>query len=269
MDREKILASADVDARSHAMRCALEQAGYSVVGLQDAGSARATVLPMPYSVDAVHVNGSDIKIDELFSSLGPKYPILGGRLDPNAYNTALHCGIRLFDYFENESAKIENAHLTSQAAIALASEQGISLLGERVLVCGYGRIGKILCRLLSASGAYVYTAARKDEDLAMIKVNGFEGVSYSALPEKAQGIKLIYNTVPHKILDCDMLAAFGDGAVIIELASEPCANEAEAVSAGVKYVRAPALPGKYYPSAAGKILARSAIEIIQREGLMT
>lgn len=269
MDREKILASADVDARSHAMRCAFEQAGYRVVGLQDAGSARIAVLPMPYTEDGEHVKGSDIGIDELFSSLGPKYPILGGRFDWNAYNTAMHCGIRLFDYYENESAKIENAHLTSQAAIALACEQGISLLGERVLVCGYGRIGKILCRLLASSGAYVYAAARKDEDLAMIKVNGYEGVRYSELSVKCPGIRLVYNTVPHKILDSDTLAAFGEDTVIIELASEPCADESEAVSAGVKYVRAPGLPGKYYPSEAGKILARSAIEIIKREGLLT
>lgn len=251
------------------MRCALEQAGYSVVGLRDVGYARAAVLPMPYTVDAEHVNGSDIKIDELFSSLAPRFPILGGRLDWNAYNVALRYGIRLFDYFDNESAKIENAHLTSQAALALAAGQGISLLGERVLVCGYGRIGKILCRFLDSLGAYVYASARKDEDLTMIKVNGYEAVRYGALAEKAPGIGLVYNTVPHKILGGDILAAFKEGTPIIELASEPCVDEAEAGAAGIRYVRAPSLPGKYYPLAAGKILARSAMEIIKREGLMT
>lgn len=269
MEREKILAAAGADERAMSMKRTFEREGYRVVGLDRAAEAHAVVLPMPYSTDKERIKDTDITLDGLFSSLGAHFPALGGRLDWNAYGTAMRYGVRLFDYYENESAQIKNAYLTSLAAVNLALGRGEELLGKRVLVCGYGRIGKILCRLLGSAGARVCAAARKEEDLSWIKVNGFEEVRYSQLKERAHGIRLIFNTVPSKILDYDTLCAFGEGAVLIELASSACCDGDEASDAGVCVLRAAALPGKYYPEAAGKILAYSAIEIIKREGLIT
>lgn len=268
MEREKILAAAGADERAMSMKRTFEREGYRVVGLERAADAQAVVLPMPYSTDGVRIKDTEITLDGLFSSLGARYPALGGRLDWNAYGTAMRYGVRLFDYYENESAQIKNAYLTSLAAVSLALERGEELLGKRVLVCGYGRIGKILCRLLGSAGARVCVAARKEEDLSWIKVNGFEEVRYTRLKEHAHGIRLIFNTVPSKILGYDALCAFG-GATLIELASSACCDGEEASGAGVCVLRAAALPGKYYPEAAGKILAYSAIEIIKREGLIT
>ena len=263
------MAAAGTDERAMSMKRTFEREGYRVVGLDGAKEAHAVVLPMPYTSDEKHIKDTDITLDGLFSSLGARYPVLGGRFDWNAYGTAMRYGVRLFDYYENESAKIKNAYLTSLAALSFALERGEELLGKRVLVCGYGRIGKILCRLLGCAGAHVCVAARKEEDLSWIKVNGFEEIRYSRLKEHAHGIRLIFNTVPSKILDYGTLCAFEKNATLIELASKACCDEEEASVAGVSVLRAASLPGKYYPEAAGKILAYSAVEIIKREGLIT
>lgn len=50
MEREKTIAVAGADKRSQAMRAALAETGYRIVGLADRKDALAAVLPMPYTL---------------------------------------------------------------------------------------------------------------------------------------------------------------------------------------------------------------------------
>jgi dipicolinate synthase subunit A len=55
-------------------------------------------------------------------------------------------------------------------------EMAITLPCSKCLILGFGRIGKILAKMLSALGAEVYVEARKFSDRAWIKSYGYKPV---------------------------------------------------------------------------------------------
>ena len=83
----------------------------------------------------------------------------------------------------------ENAAITARCAISLID---MELKGLSVLVLGWGRIGKCLGKFLTEAGAEVTIAARKAEDVAMIRALGHEGIFIKdASPE---GFGAVLNT---------------------------------------------------------------------------
>ncbi|MCM1150390.1 MAG: dipicolinate synthase, partial [Butyricicoccus sp.] len=76
-------------------------------------------------------------------------------------------GLPLHDYFEREDFALANSLLTAEGCIELLlTESERSLHGSRVLICGFGRIGRMLAPRLLALGARVTVAARSGEALA-------------------------------------------------------------------------------------------------------
>ena len=50
---------------------------------------------------------------------------------------------------------------------------------------GFGRIGKVLAKMLNGIGANVWCEARREEDLAWIKAYGYKGIHLDKLNENA------------------------------------------------------------------------------------
>ena len=93
--------------------------------------------------------------------------------------------------------------------------------GNNAIVLGFGRIGKVLSKMLVGIGANVYVEARKKEDLAYINAYGYNMVDIKSLKEYLPRCKYIFNTIPHLILDKNMLEYVASDAIIIDLASKP------------------------------------------------
>lgn len=85
---------------------------------------------------------------------------------------------KVFDYFKREEFTLLNAYLTCEGALqtALNSYEG-SIFESKILVCGFGRIGKCLAKILRDLKADVYVSARKPEDFAKIKINGYKALN--------------------------------------------------------------------------------------------
>jgi dipicolinate synthase subunit A len=67
---------------------------------------------------------------------------------------------------------------------------------------------------------------------------------------------IIFNTVPHMVLDSSILKYATPDILIIDLATQPGGTDFEAANTfGLKAILAPGLPGKVAPFTAGKILA--------------
>ena len=85
---------------------------------------------------------------------------------------------------------------------------------------------------------------------------GIRAVHFSDLEEEVGHAEIIFNTVPHLILDRVMLERVAREAVIIDLASIPGGTDFEyAEMLGIKALLAPGLPGIVAPKSAGKMLA--------------
>jgi dipicolinate synthase subunit A len=119
------------------------------------------------------------------------------------------------------------------------------LFGSKILVLGYGRIGKLLSEYLTALRADVYVEARKDSDLAWIEARGMKAVPIKELPTYLGQMNVIVNTVPAMMLDRRMLDLVREDVFLLDLASTPGGIDfAYAAEKGLKTVHALGIPGK-------------------------
>lgn len=144
----------------------------------------------------------------------------------------------------------ENAAITARCAIALIDR---NLTGLPVLVLGWGRIGKCLGKFLQQSGAIVTIAARKPEDIAMIRALGYNGIFIQ--DASADRFEAVLNTIPAPVLDAGNRGA---DCLLMELASKPGII-------GKNILDARGLPGKYAPEASGRLIATTILRLLMEE----
>ena len=153
---------------------------------------------------------------------------------------------------------------TAEGAIQLAMEElPITLHGARVLVIGYGRLGRVLADRLAGLKARVSVAARRYADLAWAENCGY-GVEHTGQLEGwLCGYDLVVNTVPVRVLREAELADLKPGCLVIDLASKPGGVDFDAAARlGVKAFWALSLPGKVAPVTAGKSIKTTIYNIL-------
>ena len=92
----------------------------------------------------------------------------------------------------------------------------------------------------------------------------------NGLASLRHGHPIIYNTVPAHVLDGDFLLGLDRDTLLIDLASAPFGvsdSDVRAASAqnGLRYLRAPSLPGSYAPREAGRIIADCVLDAWYRQ----
>ncbi len=137
----------------------------------------------------------------------------------------------------------ENAAITAHCALKYANIQP----GMRVLVIGWGRIGKVLAGLLKDLGAEVTVGLRKEGAWKEAEAAGFRPVWTQQW--KAREFDVVYNTAPASVL---FAGECREDAVLIDLAST------EGIF-GNGVIRARGLPGKDAPEDSGALIAKTVL----------
>lgn len=232
-------------------------------------SSKYIILPVPASRNKKVINApfsnSDIVLSEkLFSNLKNKVVFAG--IVSSLIEDVKLSGLYIRDYYQREDFLIPNALLTAEGAVSIAlKEYGKSIFSSRCLVVGFGRIGKILAKLLKNMGAKVTVSARSIKDVSLAKISGFETTNVSKISEKAD-FDLIFNTVPAPVLNEDVLGYLISARMIIDLASAPGGTDKLAAEElGIKLISALGIPGKCFPEAAGEIIADVIYKMIEEE----
>ena len=174
-------------------------------------------------------------------------------------------GCRVYDYFEREELAVKNAVPTVEGAIQIAMEElPTTLFGSRVLVIGYGRVGRLLAHRLKGLGARVTVSARSFRDLAWIEAYGYCAEHTDQLAGWLCSYDLIINTVPAQVLGEAALEDVSSDCLIIDLASRPGGVDFESAAAlGLKVIWALSLPGKVAPLSSGQIIRDTVYHILQ------
>lgn len=239
--------------------------------LRGIGGADCVILPLPLVGEQGLLNApySDLRLPvaAALEALKPGQTVCGGKVPPALAAQAAERGITLVDYFAREELAVANAAPTAEGAIQIAMEElPVTLAGARVLVIGFGRVGKMLALRLKGLGARVTVSARRYEDLAWVRALGCAGERTDQLAGWLCGYDLIINTVPARVLTGHMMTDLSPGCLVIDLASKPGGVDMEAAAAlGVKVIWALSLPGKVAPVTSGKII-RDTIYHILEEG---
>ena len=229
------------------------------------------ILPLPITRDEIHLNAPFsshvIEInDDLISKC--KNKVIFGGIVTSLSERVKNSTIKLKDYYDREDFMILNAIPTAEGAIRVALEEYKNTLwNSKVLVVGYGRIGKVLADRLKGIGANVTVSARNPRDIAWAYSNNFETINISEIDSELD-FDIIFNTVPKKILVYENMKLIKNCKLIIDLASLPGGVDKDsAKKLGIEVINALGLPGKFFPECAGRIIVDTIFKIIQEENL--
>ena len=276
------------DRRQLAMAARLVSYGYKVVawGFGDVpmpdgvsaaphwrdavAAADAIVLPLPASTDGVRVHcplqtgDTFLRMTALLDAAAGKR-LFGGRLSESVRGIADQKGVAWTDYFESELLQLQNAVPTAEGAIEIAlRELPVTLHGCGAAIIGYGRIGRALGSRLSALGASVTVYARSREQRALAEICHHTARALISEGGKTRpaddfpGMRVIFNTVPGRILTRDILREIPRNCLLVDLASAPGGiDQVAANELGFKSIWGTSLPGKCAPETAGIIIAET------------
>ena len=215
--------------------------------LPAAGAWDALLLPLPLLTDG-SVTGTAASLEDVLALLPADAPCYGGRV-PEAWTP------RIRDYSRMEHFALENAVPTAEGAIELLLRNlDCTLNGAKVLVIGFGRIGRALAPRLRDLGASVTVSARKQGDWDAIRALG---LTPDETGRYALGLRYdaIVNTVPAPVLDASAVARTDPGCYLLDLASAPGGLDFAVCGAlGRRWEHALGLPGRTAPRTAGLII---------------
>ncbi len=191
----------------------------------------------------------------LIKKLSPGSVLIGGQRSGLVYDSAKEHSIRYIDIAADETFAVKNAVPTAEGALMLILENSDrTVMGMNVAITGFGRIGRILAKMLHSLGAGVHVIARNPIDRAWAM--GYESYGLEDMKEVFLKCGTVVNTVPAHIIGRDELDALACGSLIIELASHPYGFDEEmAKELGHRVILAPGLPAKTAPYSAAEFMA--------------
>jgi dipicolinate synthase subunit A len=174
---------------------------------------------------------------------------LAGVINPELLQLAAKYNIHVIDMLKREELLIKNAIPTAEGAIKIAIEEtDITLHGNRMMVIGYGRIGKVLSAMLRGLGAKVTAVVNNSEAAATAESSGHKALYYEDMESKLKQSDVIFNTVPEILLNKNNMRHIRKNTLIIDLASPPYGVEVnDSRDFGLKVLYTNSLPGKIAP----------------------
>ena len=241
--------------------------------VREAYRADCVILPLPALGEEGKLNTplstGSWTAEEVLDALRPGQLVCAGMVTEELNGLAEERGLVLRDYFAREELAVLNAIPTAEGAIQIALEEMPTTLHDsRVLVLGFGRIGRVLVPALRGLGARVTVTARRPEQRAMARGAGACTERPEGLGAWLCGYDLVVNTVPALLLGRSELEALRKGALVIDLASRPGGVDFRAAAElGVRCVWALSLPGKVAPVTAGRYIMDTVYHIMEELGV--
>lgn len=233
--------------------------------------AGCVILPLPLSRNGVDLNAP---LSEQIHPLTELLPILprnallcAGQVGPWAKELAAQCGLQIEDYLLREEFAVYNAVATAEGAIELMMKHTpTTLWNRRVLVVGFGRIGKLLAHRLHGMGADVTISARSCADRAWGAAYGYHTLDTTRLEGQLSDFHIVVNTVPAPVLGETRLAELHPDTLCMDLASRPGGMDFDAASRlGVRALWALSLPGEVAPQSAGAAIRDTVCNMIEEQ----
>ncbi len=192
---------------------------------------------------------SETELYEISKKISPKTKVLfgGDEATKKIFQNNLN------DYSKNEYFLSDNAYITAEAFLtAWQKTTRSSLRGKKILISGYGRIGKHLSKILSSLGAKIYVYARREETRNEIKGSGYCSVKL----DFAKQADAVINTVPAMIFSSELISLIPENTALFELASKTGFEKTDRVNFAL------GLPGKILSKTASEAIYKAIISFL-------
>ncbi len=229
--------------------------------------ADIVLLPMkPFEAEWLRVRGEEVQAAMLPYLLAHGAILVAGSFPVEVESWLQTKGIHCVSFLELEGYLLSNAEITAEGAVYLLLHHLQRILsGARILVIGYGRIGRFLAGKLRFMGAKVTVAARRSGQLAELAIRGYETEQTGVYAKGLGQYDAVVNTVPGIIMTAEQGKILKKDCVVLELASLP-GGFPEEMKKNRSIVMGQALPGKTAPETAGKNLAEAVWSCLHGEG---
>ncbi len=240
---------------------ALEMSGLDCVeNIEEACPADCVILPLPAVKDGflnAPLSDRKITVSELARIIPEGSTVCAGMPSPEMCDLLSARKIAVHDYAADEAFAVYNAAVTAEGAVSLLMQSmRKTLFGSRVLVVGYGRIGRLLTQKLAALGVKTYILTRNAGSKAYAESAGINALSVGTESAVLSAFDAVINTAPAEMISS--LAALKKSCVLIELASYPYGlDRAEAARLGLRCTLAAGLPAKYAPMSAAQVIYKN------------
>ena len=230
--------------------------------------AQVIIGPVPFSSNEDFINApfahDKIMINDLMKSNKSKI-FISGSIKDDLKKQLDEKYMEVIDIMKRDDLAILNTIATAEGTIEVAIKNTDKILqGSRVLILGFGRVGKIVANKFSKMSAIVTCAARKVSDLAWIKAYGYNSLNINDMLYDLKEFDIIINTVPQTILRERELKHIDAEALLIDLASSPGGIDGKmAKSMGLNFIWALALPGRIAPSSSAKFIKDTVYTILE------
>lgn len=230
--------------------------------------APAVILPVPVSSDGKHIYSDNpsfnLDISDFLNCIKPEQLVLGGMIKGEIKeiferNNVVYKDVCRFEHFTKY-----NAFLTVQGAVKLLLDTSDRLIsGKKVLITGFGRIGKALAQTLKSMNMDVFVAARSKEQLTESVCTGYKAIHLKDLSSVIYLFDYIFNTVPENIFTESDVSHIRPDSIYFELASKPYgAEKTYFLKENKRYVFGGGLPGKYVARSAAEIIAEFVVNML-------
>ncbi len=228
------------------------------------GQYDTVMLPVPLTKDGEYVYSYNdillLKLSEVFENVRKGQKVIGGSFTKEMKALLSDLGAQVLDLCDIEEFLIYNSFLTAQGAVRLLVDSTQELLvGKKVLVTGFGRLGKSLAKSLDSLGVEVYVSARKPSDIQFCECIGYKTLSFDALRHCLHFFDFIFNTVPFPIFTNEDISFFTGK--YFELASKPYGADRK-IFLKDNFIDGSGLPGKFTPVSAADKIGEFSLEFI-------
>ena len=224
--------------------------------------------PIPITSNNVDINApfSDkrVTLEELAKALNGK-KLIAGNIKQELYQLTQNEEVEIIDILNREELVVLNSISTAEGAIQIIMEETPKTVhGSNILILGFGKLGKILAKMLDGLGANVFCETKENVDLAWIKAYGYKPIHPKEINSELPIYDIVINTVPAMILDESKLKLLKKDCLILDLASNPGGvDKAAAKSEGLKTIWALSLTGKDAPLTSADFIKDTIYNIFQ------
>lgn len=190
--------------------------------------------------------------EELANKLPSDTYIVCGKVSEEILNIFNNKKIKHLNLMSDEDFVLKNAILTAEGMLAdLILNIDKSMFDANILVLGGGRVAKAVAVLFNKLGLNFDMSMRDNVKLLEAQLLCKNIINWKVFKDNLKKYDVVINTIPVKIFEKEDLTSFKQNSVLFELASVKCLQDE---SDNFKYILCPALPSKYTPQSAGKLI---------------
>lgn len=223
---------------------------------------------IPFSRDGVLVNTplseNTIKINDLMNLIKNKI-LIAGTISNEIHRK--YRDVKIIDIMKNEKLAILNTIATAEGTIKeIIANTQINIHGSKIMILGFGRVGKTLAKKLDGLSAKITILSKEDEELAWAEAYGYQNIQLNKIENSIKNYDIIINTIPHIVLQGEILEKVNTNTLLLDLASgDGGINKKEAQKNNLKLITALGLPGKTAPVTTARILKETIYEILEEK----